>query len=64
MASSDPRPSIEERYASHEAYVAAVKSAATKAVADRFLLQEDADRLIAQAAGSSVLASSQPTAQK
>ena len=64
LASGDPRPSIEERYASHEAYVEAVKSAATKAVADRFLLQEDADRLIAQAAASSVLVSPQPTAQK
>ncbi len=56
MASGDPRPSLEERYASHDAYVAAVKTAAENAVKERFLLPEDADRLIAQAAASDVLA--------
>jgi hypothetical protein len=35
--------------------VARVKAAAARAVAERFLLQEDADRLIAQAEKSSVL---------
>lgn len=54
MQSGDPRPSIEERYASHDAYVAAVKAAAEKLVSQRFLLREDADRLIAQAAASDV----------
>ena len=54
MATGDPRPSLEERYASHDAYVAAVKSAAARAVTERFLLQEDADRLIAQATAGSV----------
>jgi hypothetical protein len=55
-ASGDPRPSLEERYKTHEAYVDAVKVAAEKAVAERFLLRSDADRLVAQAAASDVLA--------
>jgi hypothetical protein len=52
----DPRLSLEERYENHEGYVAAVKSAAEKLVAERFLLREDADKLIAQAEASGVLA--------
>ncbi len=56
IAASDPRPSLEERYQNHDAYVAAVQSAADKAVGQRLLLREDADRLIAQAAASDVLA--------
>jgi hypothetical protein len=55
IASGDPRLSLEERYGTHDAYVTAVKAAANRAVADRFLLREDADRLIAQAAASDVL---------
>ena len=55
-ASGDPRPSLEERYRTHEAYVDAVKAAAEKAVAERFLLRSDADRLIAEAAANDVLA--------
>jgi Alpha/beta hydrolase domain len=51
----DPRPSIEERYGTQEGYVCAVKRAATELVRDRFLLQSDADRLIASAATASVL---------
>jgi Alpha/beta hydrolase domain len=60
VASGDPRLSLEERYASHDAYVAAVKTAAGSAVKERFLLAEDADRLIAQAAASDVLAGAKP----
>ena len=56
LAAGDPRPSLEERYKTHEGYVAAVKAAANKAVTERFLLREDADRLIAEAAASDVLA--------
>ncbi len=52
VASGDPRPSLEERYASHDAYVGAVKTAAASAVKERFLLPEDADRLVAQAVAS------------
>jgi hypothetical protein len=56
LAANDPRPSLEERYSTHDKYVALVKAAAAKAVADRFLFQEDADKLVAQAAASDVLA--------
>ncbi|HEX4595025.1 MAG TPA: alpha/beta hydrolase domain-containing protein [Bryobacteraceae bacterium] len=55
LAAGDPRPSLEERYGTHERYVATVRTAAAKMVHDRFLLPEDADRLIAQADASDVL---------
>jgi hypothetical protein len=55
LASGDPRLSLEERYGSHGKYVAAVRAAAEKLVRGRYLLQDDADRLVAQAEGSSVL---------
>ena len=55
LAAGDPRPSLEERYATHEGYVARVKAAAARAVAERFLLQDDADRIVAQAEKSRVL---------
>jgi hypothetical protein len=57
LANGDPRPSLEERYGSHARYVTTVRTAAAKLVRDRFLLQEDADRLIAQAESSDVLKS-------
>jgi hypothetical protein len=57
MASSDPRRSIEERYGSQEGYNCLVQHIARQEVRKRFLLQEDADRLIAQAAASNVLPS-------
>ena len=56
VAAGDPRPSLEERYGSHAAFVAAVKAAADKAVAARFLLPEDRDRLVDEASVSDVLA--------
>ena len=46
---------LEERYGSHEGYVAAVENAAVEEVKSGFLLPEDADRLIAEARASSVL---------
>lgn len=55
MASGDPRPSLEERYGSHEGYVAAVKAATEKEIKERLLLPADADRLIAEATASDVL---------
>jgi hypothetical protein len=55
LAANDPRPSLEERYGTQQAYVTAVRSAADKAVHSRFLLPEDADRLVQQAAASHVL---------
>jgi len=48
-ASGDPRPSIEERYPSHEAYVAAVARVCEQRVTERLMLQEDADRFSAAA---------------
>jgi len=55
VAAGDPRASLEERYKTHEGYVAVVRAAAARQVRDRFLLQEDADRLIAEAEASDVL---------
>ena len=55
LAAGDPRLSLEERYGTHDGYVAKVKTAAAKAVAERFLLQDDADRIVAQAEKSNVL---------
>ena len=53
--SSDPRPSLQERYGSHDGYVAAVSKAASRATAEGFLLQEDAAALIEAAKASAVL---------
>jgi hypothetical protein len=57
IASGDPRPSVEERYGSQEGYNCLVRHVAKNEVRKRLLLQEDADRLIAQAAASPVLPS-------
>jgi len=57
LASGDPRLSVEERYGSQEGYNCVVRAAARRNVKARFLLQQDADRLIAQAAASNVLPS-------
>ena len=45
-ASGDPRPSLEERYGSRQKYVDTLNNATRALVADRLLLQDDADRLI------------------
>ena len=55
LASGDPRPSLEERYGTHDNYVAKVRVAAERLVRGRYLLQDDADRLVAQAEASNVL---------
>ncbi len=52
----DTRPSLQARYGNHAGYVAAVRAAAAKLVAQRYLLPEDADALIARAEAGSVLA--------
>jgi alpha/beta hydrolase family protein len=57
LATGDPRLSLEERYGNHAGYLAAVKTAAGKAVAAGFLLQSDADTLIKQAEAGNVLTS-------
>jgi len=46
----DPRPSLEERYGTRDAYVAKVKEAADALVAARLLLPEDAARYVEAAA--------------
>jgi hypothetical protein len=55
LAAGDPRPSLEERYGTHNGFVCMVTKAANKAVQQRFLLPSDAQKLIAQAAASNVL---------
>jgi hypothetical protein len=45
-AHGDPRPSIEERYPSHTAYVEAVTRACETLVRDGLLLQDDAQRFV------------------
>jgi hypothetical protein len=54
-ANNDPRPSLEERYVSHEGYVAALTKGTERAVKEGFLLPVDAARLIEQARASKVL---------
>jgi len=49
LATGDPRPSLEERYPTHRAYVEQVRAAAEQLHHDRFLLAEDVERLVAAA---------------
>ena len=55
VASGDPRPSLEERYQTHDGYVRALGAAARSLVKDGYLRQADADSMIKQAEASSVL---------
>jgi hypothetical protein len=55
QARNDPRPSLEERYGSHEGYVERVRAAAARALEQKFLLPEDARALIDAAQASAVL---------
>jgi hypothetical protein len=50
----DPRPSLEERYPTHQAYVAAVTRSANALKAQRFLIDEDVKQYIAAAKASPV----------
>ncbi len=54
-AAGDPRLSLEERYHNHHGFVRAVRRGARELVRERFLLQEDADRLIQAARDSDIL---------
>ena len=54
VAAGDPRLSIEERYPNHGAYVSAVARAANGLHRQRFLLDEDVERIIEAAAESSI----------
>ena len=60
IANRDPRLSIEERYGTRDGYVAVVRKAAEQAVNDRFLLPDDAARILRAAEASTVLQPSQP----
>lgn len=54
-ASGDPRKSLEERYKDHDGYVKEVAKAARKLEKDRFLVDEDVEKFIAEAQASDVL---------
>jgi hypothetical protein len=56
----DPRLSIEERYKDQADYVQRVSHAARSLVDERFLLPEDAERLIADAAKNNIFAEKKP----
>ena len=49
-AANDPRPSLEERYGTRQKYVDTISTAARQLVADRLMLQQDAERIIGAAA--------------
>lgn len=51
----DPRLSLEERYGTHEGFVRQVRQAARQLVGRRFLLPDDAARLVKEAEVSNVL---------
>ena len=53
-ATGDPRLSIEERYPTNADYVTKVAAAAERLVAQRFLLPDDAKRLVDEAAKSGI----------
>ncbi len=54
-AISDPRLSVQERYATHDGYVEAVRKSVRALVEKRFLLAEDAEQYIKTAQESAVL---------
>jgi hypothetical protein len=54
LAKGDPRPSLEERYPSHAAYVARVKAQADVLVARRYMLSADAARIVAEAEAAKI----------
>ena len=54
LAAGDPRKSLEERYGTHDGYVAAVTKAANNAFDKGYLLAADRDALITQAVNSDV----------
>lgn len=54
-AANDPRPSLETRYRDHAGFVARVRTVAAEQVRAGWLLQDDADRIVAQAQQSEIL---------
>ena len=55
LAAGDSRLSLEERYGTQQGYEDAVRRAAERLLKERFLLREDADRLIRDAAQRPIL---------
>ena len=55
LANGDSRRSLEERYGDHDGFVQAVRRAAEDSVAQRILLQEDAEIVIRMAQNSDIL---------
>ena len=55
LAAGDTRPSLESLYGNQAGYVGAVTAAANDLVAQRLLLQRDADRLISEATAAAIL---------
>lgn len=55
VSDHDPRASLEERYGTHEAYVARVHAAADEMVAQRLLLPGDEAKIVAAAENSTIL---------
>jgi hypothetical protein len=53
-ATGDPRPSLEERYPSHQGYVERVRAAAEALARERFMLAEDVDRVVQAAQAAAV----------
>jgi hypothetical protein len=54
LETGDPRPSIDERYRNHGAYVSLIARAVGASVRERVLLEEDAERIMDAAAHSSI----------
>jgi len=55
LENGDPRRSLEERYGDHAGFVDAVRRASDRAVADRTLLDEDAQTILDIAQNSDIL---------
>jgi hypothetical protein len=54
QAAGDPRPSLEERYPSHQGYVDRVRAASEALLGERFMLQEDVDRFVQAAQAAAI----------
>jgi hypothetical protein len=54
MAANDPRPSLEERYPTHDDYVSKVSASASRLVGQGLMLKQDADLIVLQAKAASV----------
>ena len=54
LAAGDPRLSLEERYPDHESYTTAVAQAARHLARERLLLDEDVERIIANATATAL----------